>query len=418
VALVSTAGGALAKAATIAARYSCVRLQGFAENLAGGGAQAYDAPERQILDYQNQLYRVMGGTADAYAIKMVSAWLLERRKALEGDDAAADDLPEVHSSAAGLKSLCTVMAANGIEDLRRCCGGHGYLMSSGIAPLEADFKGPNVTAEGDTYVLLLQLARFLMKAYGVARAGDAHKLSGLTECLRPLADPAFDPVRDAKPPPFASANGFMELGSLTALFRYRALVAVAKAGGALEKSQRQYGPDAGWNRTARLLSATSNSHLYYFMLSKFVQVVEGVADEGCKQVLGRLCALFAVRNVLQGEQWLGLLTATEAGFAEDAAAALCEQLRPDAVALTDAFDFPDRILNSALGRKDGNVYEALYREARRSSINVRADGSPILRPPFFDVVEGSLDLGFLALANGPITSSLHSATTNPPAAKL
>ena len=32
---------------------------------------------------------------------------------------------------------------------------------------------------------------------------------------------------------------------------------------------------------------------------------------------------------------------------------------PVVLALTDAFDFPDRILNSALGRADGNVYEQL-----------------------------------------------------------
>ena len=47
----------------------------------------------------------------------------------------------MHASAAGLKAYGCVMAADGIEDLRRACGGHGYLMSSGIAPLEADFKG-------------------------------------------------------------------------------------------------------------------------------------------------------------------------------------------------------------------------------------------------------------------------------------
>jgi hypothetical protein len=36
-----------------------------------------------------------------------------------------------------------VLAADGIEDLRRACGGHGFLMSSGIAALEQDYKvGP------------------------------------------------------------------------------------------------------------------------------------------------------------------------------------------------------------------------------------------------------------------------------------
>ena len=46
-----------------------------------------------------------------------------------GNSNANDDLPEVHASAAGLKALCCCMAADGIEDLRRACGGHGYMMS-------------------------------------------------------------------------------------------------------------------------------------------------------------------------------------------------------------------------------------------------------------------------------------------------
>ena len=40
-----------------------------------------------------------------------------------GNSNANDDLPEVHASAAGLKALCCCMAADGIEDLRRACGG-------------------------------------------------------------------------------------------------------------------------------------------------------------------------------------------------------------------------------------------------------------------------------------------------------
>ena len=50
-------------------------------------------------------------------------------------------------------------------------------MSSGIAPLEADYKGPNTTAEGDFIVLLLQTAKFLMKAYRSLSA-QRHASSG------------------------------------------------------------------------------------------------------------------------------------------------------------------------------------------------------------------------------------------------
>ena len=48
---------------------------------------------------------------------------------------------------------------------------------------------------------------------------------------------------------------------------------------------------------------------------------------------------------------------------------LLSQLRPNAVALVDSFDHHDKILNSVLGRYDGNVYENLFEWARRSPLN-------------------------------------------------
>jgi len=44
-------------------------------------------------------------------------------------------------------------------------------------------------------------------------------------------------------------------------------------------------------------------------------------------------------------------------------------IRPNAVALVDAFDFPDALLCSVLGRYDGQVYEHLYNWAARSPLN-------------------------------------------------
>ena len=39
------------------------------------------------------------------------------------------------------------------------------------------------------------------------------------------------------------------------------------------------------------------------------------------------------------------------------------------MSLVDAFDYSDYVLNSALGRYDGNVYEDLFRWAQRSALN-------------------------------------------------
>jgi hypothetical protein len=59
-------------------------------------------------------------------------------------------------------------------------------------------------------------------------------------------------------------------------------------------------------------------------------------------------------------------------LAEAAAGELCVALRPDACALVDAWDFDDMVLNSTIGRKDGNVYEAQYQAAAASPLNTKA----------------------------------------------
>ncbi|XP_058839263.1 probable peroxisomal acyl-coenzyme A oxidase 1, partial [Topomyia yanbarensis] len=44
-------------------------------------------------------------------------------------------------------------------------------------------------------------------------------------------------------------------------------------------------------------------------------------------------------------------------------------IRPNAVGIVDAFDYPDYVLGSALGAFDGNVYQRLLDDAMRSPLN-------------------------------------------------
>ena len=48
---------------------------------------------------------------------------------------------------------------------------------------------------------------------------------------------------------------------------------------------------------------------------------------------------------------------------------LLVSIRPNAVALVDAWSFHDYELNSALGRYDGNVYETLFEWAKKGPMN-------------------------------------------------
>ena len=57
---------------------------------------------------------------------------------------------------------------------------------------------------------------------------------------------------------------------------------------------------------------------------------------------------------------------------------LLSDIRPNAVALVDAFDFTDHMLGSVLGRYDGNVYENLYKWAQQAPLNKTEVGRPSL----------------------------------------
>ena len=53
----------------------------------------------------------------------------------------------------------------------------------------------------------------------------------------------------------------------------------------------------------------------------------------------------------------------QAGMLREQQRALVRSLRPNAISLADSFAYPDYQLNSALGRKDGNVYQVGSRQA-------------------------------------------------------
>lgn len=73
---------------------------------------------------------------------------------------ALDRMADLHATSCGLKSLASTTAADGLESARRACGGHSYSSFSGIGPFYVDYL-PNITWEGDNYMLTQQVARYV-----------------------------------------------------------------------------------------------------------------------------------------------------------------------------------------------------------------------------------------------------------------
>jgi len=165
--IVGMAGRSLAIATTIAVRYSAVRVQGYDRE---------GKKEVQILDYVQQQHRLFGHLARSYCFWIGGKAILEKLKDTErrvtegGDGVRKEDMGDLHASLSALKSYCSGEAADGIEDCRKACGGHGYLVASGLPELLTTYL-QNPTVEGDNHMLPQQVCKVLLKLLKSAMGG-------------------------------------------------------------------------------------------------------------------------------------------------------------------------------------------------------------------------------------------------------
>jgi flavocytochrome c len=364
--MVTTGAGRLCQAATIAIRYSCVRRQGFVDS---NSNVSYKTQELKIVDHKIQQYRLFKQLAIGYALKFTSRWMIEQVMLLEGKSFGVinntEILKEIAASSAGLKSLVTLISTSGAEDLRKCCGGNGYLLNSGIAALCCDYLW-QVTAEGDTVILGLLTARHIVNSIGHALGGS--KLTGIMEYFNILGDKNFS-LASMRPKRVDNPSDFLNLNYLFSWFKYRSLERnyniAMEYNNLLKKNVRK---EEAWNLCTNDLLKASHSHCYYIIMQNFVNRINELTCPKIKNVLTRLCALFSLTNFLD-ENWGDSIEADQFRLIRVSVMNLLNEIRPDCIPLVDAFDYPDNVLKSTIGRYDGNVYESLYDAAQKSVLN-------------------------------------------------
>jgi acyl-CoA oxidase len=361
-----TAGARLAYASTIAIRYSAVRKQGFNDLT----AKSYKDPEYHIIDYRIQQYRLFKQLALSYALKFTGTWMMDQIKLLEGKQPGIIKntylLKEVAATSAGLKSLCTLIATNGVEECRKCCGGNGYLLSSGVAAASVDYLW-QVTAEGDASILALLTGKHLLKSVGKLMGGN--KLQGIMEYLNVLGEPEFH-LHSIRPAPAKNESDYYNLNYLFSLFRFKAIernMNVAKQFNEYITEKDVNFLDA-FNLLGLDILLATHAHCYYIIMYNFVNKIKECSDPKIQKVLTRMCILFACTNFLD-ENWGDIINENQFRIIRQVAYSMLTDIRPDAIALVDAFDFQDFVLKSTIGRYDGNVYEALVDAAQKSTLN-------------------------------------------------
>ncbi|XP_019732078.1 peroxisomal acyl-coenzyme A oxidase 1 isoform X1 [Hippocampus comes] len=358
--IVGESARALAKSSTIAIRYSVVRHQ---SEIRPG------APEPQILDYQTQQYKLFPVLAMAYAFTFVGQYMNETYHRISGDIHQGDfsELPELHALSAGLKAFTTWAANSAIEVCRMSCGGHGYSRSSALPDIYVEFT-PTCTYEGENTVMMLQTARYLMKSYRQARAGE--QLHGIVSYLNEAEHQRIQPQLVTARTTGLDIN---DLSSLVEVYKLRAATLVELAAKSIQKElQHNKRQEDAWNNSAIDLVRASDAHCHYVVVKLFADKLAGIDAASIHLVLLTLARLYALHGISNNSGdflQAGLLNGSQLLEITTRIKELLSELRPNAVALVDAFDFHDRMLNSVLGRYDGNVYDHLFEWARRSPLN-------------------------------------------------
>lgn len=148
----------LARAVTVAVRYTAIRRQ-FQDR---DGDK--NGPEMSVLDYPTVQIRILPLLATAFALHYTGLAMQNLYQATREDIDGGDfrSLAHMHSTSSGLKSLCTMLAADGIETCRRAMGGHGFGGGSGLIQLNNDYLS-KPTVEGDNWMITQQVAAYLIK---------------------------------------------------------------------------------------------------------------------------------------------------------------------------------------------------------------------------------------------------------------
>lgn len=365
----------IARAVTIAVRYSTVRKQ-FPDR----DSNKESAPELSVLDYPTVQIRILPLLATAFALHftgeaMHTLYSRTRAEIAQGD---FSKLAILHAQSSGLKSLCTELAANSIETCRRAMGGHGFMYSSGFVQLNNDYLS-KPTVEGDNWMITQQTARFLIKRMEAAVARKGPAKDSIEQDCRDWLDVFHNNNNNAhhqqepQPHPPPPCEIFLNDSQIVQAFRRRSRHLTYNAYISHKQHKRP------WNSLLLQLRKISIAESESILISNFHKaLIQNKKSPSLSPLLQTHLTnqfhLFAFTTIeSSAREFLSSHSISDANLnllSDKIQELMQKKIRPHAVRLVDAWKIPDYLLDSALGRFDGKVYEDLFDRAhKRNPLN-------------------------------------------------
>mmetsp|Transcript_8523 Transcript_8523/g.10623 ORF Transcript_8523/g.10623 Transcript_8523/m.10623 type:complete len:707 (-) Transcript_8523:59-2179(-) len=348
-----------ARFATISLRYAIGRRQFKASSAAGDE----NALECQLLDYPLHQRRLLPYLALSYIISAsafkiettIESTLDELDKAVEANDMGAimksiDSMKSLFVDSGSLKSTCTWLAAEVIDQCRQACGGHGYSAYNGFGKAYNDWV-VMCTWEGDNNVLAMSVGKPIIKQIlsvldGKKVRGSASFLNNTKQYLN--EEPVLKNLEDLK-----------DLKKVLQAIE----VAIIRTGYQASQTLKQNKGD--FDTIGAEMVTLSKLKAHHYMLNEFLDRIGTFESKELVPYLESLARLYSATIVL--EKFAGDFLAQSvfppklnAELNSKYIPQLCKEIRPHVVPLTDSFQQSDMMINSAIGGYDGNIYENYF----------------------------------------------------------
>ncbi|MEN9906888.1 MAG: Acyl-CoA dehydrogenase [Bacteroidota bacterium] len=314
---------------TIAIKYSDQRKQFGPE----GGAEV------PILNYRMHQRRLLIPLAKTYAVHFALQYLTQRFI-----DKTETEMQEIEALAAGLKSYSTWSTTAILQECREACGGKGYLSENRIDALKNDTE-IYTTFEGDNTVLMQlvaknRLAEFRksfgeMGSFGIINYVYENAKSAIAE-KNPLAIRKIDEAH------------LLDSEFHLQAFQHREKTILASAAKRIKKLIDN-GLEAydAFNVVQHQMIDVAEAYLDRVVLEQFQIAIAAVKDKKSKAILTKLNQLYALSQIEKNKAWYlegGYMEAVKTKAIRKMVNQLCWDIRPNAVALVNAFAIPDSCL--------------------------------------------------------------------------
>ncbi|WP_084040055.1 acyl-CoA dehydrogenase [Demequina sp. NBRC 110053] len=327
------------------------------------GRRQFPAPGRPdgvlLLDYLVHQKRLLPRIARAYALGFAQNELIADLVHVQGpEDSTEEEQRSLETHAAGLKAVTTWFANQTVQEAREACGGAGYLSENQLVEMRRDVD-IFATFEGDNTVLMQLVTKALLTDF--KKEWSELDRTGLVQATARVAGDAVAEATSAGLVLGALADAVRRRPEETTLVdrRWHALMFEERARHSLEslaRRMRAAGKAGGdqfeaFNALGDHVQFVAGAYMEQRILTAFVDALEAQPQGEARDVLEKVCSLYALQSIHEDRAWFMEHNRISSGRSKAIGAQvsdLCRDLRPHALSLVEGMGIPETWLGAAM----------------------------------------------------------------------